>query len=1115
MLPLLLCFVLLISAPSALGQDLPEQPLTLLPEDRLRNEIIDKTGKPITATQFDNVNNCTDGVIWAVPFKEGKTFKEWQKFKPFDKSGRLLSNWKLANPSQYSDGLMPVEVGGKYQYIDHEGRVAIAQRFDSAGVFYKGLAAVTIDSKLHIIDTRGNSVWSIKDLQLKPTKDRLPVVTVQDHTFLLWITKDGSSSPSFTQWIPDEFTPVREDPLKFLYGYINKQGQRITPQIYSRAEPLSEVLALVTLENQSFYIDAKGKTVLTLPQNIVPISGFHGGRAVVYLKPDQTDLPPSLAGYAETYCALIDKTGKIITNQQFTSLGPAYEDGLFSASVNNNYARRYGFIDKDGTTVIPFKYLMVNDFCEGVSAVCIPSALDEEKAKKPEITVTQYDREIRNRLRKALSGCSLPSCIRVVLRIDSTDKCAISLRKGLGNIRQNQKLQACLSSFQAPPRASAIGDGDLMLEYAIDQKNIYAGGSGKDPFRPIEAKVAELATEYEKNIIKGKMAEAVQLDLVRKIIIGMAAYEDQSSNITNRADNLYHLAKQHSHWADAEIAGRLKYPLDAENFRDAVAQLASEHRRKSSEKEVLLQDIAVEKRRLSNKEVIAPDAICYELNALGDYFYKHRDMSGAERSYRQAADLRNYQVLNEDGKPDQTVMGPYGSVYRLACFLAATGKQEESKKVFDQLLSKLQSLNGTAFSLWPDYDGYQSYLSLLQAKDPDAYKKYGAAIEPFIRGMKRTGLIDKTGKVLMPPTFQDITPFIDGIAAADYLGRWGFIDKTGQWLTTPRYMQAAAYSCGLAPVCSEFALFPPASIKPGTDKWGFVDKMGKYLVKDLPGQCDAMLEGIACIRIYSDPNPIGFIDRRGKVIPGPHLYDLAHFKNGLCKGILATNEPPITGYSQQPADTYPVNLKLIKRNATGRQDSSSSEFEIVFDGLNPKPIKNKDSIKWGYVDPSGVLKIEPQFDAALEFADGLAPVKVDNLWGYIDERGRFAIPPTYNQANSFENGLARVWYKNKNCYIDRTGTIVHDNFHYMWPFKDGVAVFRNEAGTKSGLVDKSRKIIIPAQYDEIRQPSDGMAAYRMADKWGFIDTQGKIIIPAQYLTVSDFSEGVATFQLAN
>jgi hypothetical protein len=45
--------------------------------------------------------------------------------------------------------------------------------------------------------------------------------------------------------------------------------------------------------------------------------------------------------------------------------------------------------------------------------------------------------------------------------------------------------------------------------------------------------------------------------------------------------------------------------------------------------------------------------------------------------------------------------------------------------------------------------------------------------------------------------------------------------------------------------------------------------------------------------------------------------------------------------------------------------------------------------KWGYIDKTGNIVIEPQFDSAHRFSAELAQVHVGDKIGYIDKTGRY------------------------------------------------------------------------------------------------------------------------------
>ena len=63
--------------------------------------------------------------------------------------------------------------------------------------------------------------------------------------------------------------------------------------------------------------------------------------------------------------------------------------------------------------------------------------------------------------------------------------------------------------------------------------------------------------------------------------------------------------------------------------------------------------------------------------------------------------------------------------------------------------------------------------------------------------------------------------------------------------------------------------------------------------------------------------------------------------------------------------------------------------------------------RWGFVNQSGETVINPQFDRAEVFAEGLAPVKMGR-WGYVDPAGKVAINPQFDRADQFSEGLAAV-----------------------------------------------------------------------------------------------------------
>ena len=93
---------------------------------------------------------------------------------------------------------------------------------------------------------------------------------------------------------------------------------------------------------------------------------------------------------------------------------------------------------------------------------------------------------------------------------------------------------------------------------------------------------------------------------------------------------------------------------------------------------------------------------------------------------------------------------------------------------------------------------------------------------------------------------------------------------------------------------------------------------------------------------------------------------------------------------------------LLSFTSCSKKESRSDKKETV--GLFPVVLGGKT----GFVNRDGKLVINPQFDDARNFYDGLALVSSGGKAGYIDEDGKSIINPQFDVAGDFSNGLAAV-----------------------------------------------------------------------------------------------------------
>ena len=82
------------------------------------------------------------------------------------------------------------------------------------------------------------------------------------------------------------------------------------------------------------------------------------------------------------------------------------------------------------------------------------------------------------------------------------------------------------------------------------------------------------------------------------------------------------------------------------------------------------------------------------------------------------------------------------------------------------------------------------------------------------------------------------------------------------------------------------------------------------------------------------------------------------------------------------------------------------EDAVPFSSSQPTAVKKNG--KWGFVDMDGAWVIEPQYENAEGFSDGLAPVQTGETWGFINQENKLVIAAEFYGAHSFYVGLAPV-----------------------------------------------------------------------------------------------------------
>lgn len=180
----------------------------------------------------------------------------------------------------------------------------------------------------------------------------------------------------------------------------------------------------------------------------------------------------------------------------------------------------------------------------------------------------------------------------------------------------------------------------------------------------------------------------------------------------------------------------------------------------------------------------------------------------------------------------------------------------------------------------------------------------------------------------------------------------------------------------------------------------------------------------------------------------------------------------------------------------------------------------------GFIDEAGKVIIEPRFETARDFSEGLAFVEAKDFKGFINRFGKVVIRVAYRFAKDFHEGLAAVGMSDRESnnndwgYIDRSGKLViKQQYAFADDFSEGLAGV--EVDRKYGFIDKRGVMTILPRFQVRREQrhsnrplsagrfAEGLACVRLERFVGYINRKGEFVIRPQFSYAQDFSEGLA------
>ena len=271
----------------------------------------------------------------------------------------------------------------------------------------------------------------------------------------------------------------------------------------------------------------------------------------------------------------------------------------------------------------------------------------------------------------------------------------------------------------------------------------------------------------------------------------------------------------------------------------------------------------------------------------------------------------------------------------------------------------------------------------------------GVAEVTFLR--RGGALIDKTGRILAKGELGRSSLGTGSAAIGDlfvscHKGLYGLIDKTGKWVLPAVFDQIRAFDSGYP--ANNLSTFhrritdPSKYIQISRNRlWGVADCTGKIIIPPRYDEVLSFQNGHAAVKV---DGKYGFVDSNGKTVIKPRYDFVTKFDDLIAVSL--DKQWRFIDSSGKLLNLDPVDGVIFDESGAWLSDG----YGVI--------VVNK---LCGYMDRTGNIVIPPRFPLATEFREGYALVWDGSLWRFIDKEGNF-VSPSFAEVSQFMAGKSSV-----------------------------------------------------------------------------------------------------------
>lgn len=273
---------------------------------------------------------------------------------------------------------------------------------------------------------------------------------------------------------------------------------------------------------------------------------------------------------------------------------------------------------------------------------------------------------------------------------------------------------------------------------------------------------------------------------------------------------------------------------------------------------------------------------------------------------------------------------------------------------------------------------------------------------------------------------------------------------------------------------------------------------------------DFTVKNLSVARCVFKDGTHGLVSKKGKILLRSYRF-IGDFYEGKAKASkVGTLNASINKSKFPPLQTLGQYLNFQTPHKV-----SSAITQTYLEQLMRGALYCEDA-KWGVVDTNGAMILPFEYEFLREFKNGhIAGIK-KGIWGLWDTKNQPKLEQTYNHMQFLPNSDSNLYQITQ--YVSRYGCvdtharlIIPIDYERIRQLSDGSLGVKKDG--KWGFVASDGHKISECEYDEIHDFCQERAAVLKKGRWGFIDKSGRLAIQHLYSKVGNFSEGRAWVQL--